>query len=188
MPSEKLLKNVPTYELLELRLRPVQMIDYLDMYDYGSDDEVTKMLTWDSFKSPEGAKNAIKNIFLTRPERGIPYAHAIIHKKDNKMIGTCDFPSIDWSKKEATLGYCMNRRYWGKGYMTQVVKQIIAYAFEELDLDSIKVQHHPENIGSKKVILKCGFVYKEDRYFSSLALMLPTYFLTKEMYKKNTTT
>jgi ribosomal-protein-alanine N-acetyltransferase len=178
--SKEQLINIPTYDLGDLVLRPIQITDYLDMFEYGSDDEVTKMLTWNSFTDPSEAKKAIEHIFLTRPTRNIPNAHAIIHKATNKMIGTCDFPSVDWDKKTATLGYCMNRRYWGKGYMTRVVRQIIHFAFDDLQLDAIHVQHHPDNIGSKKVILKNNFRYLDDQYNQSLGLSLPTYLLKKE--------
>lgn len=174
------LKNIPTYDLEELLLRPIEESDYLDMYDYGKDDEVTKMLSWSSFKEPLEAKEAIRKFFLTRPENNLPSAHAIIHKATNKMIGTCDFPSVDWETKTATLGYCMHRNYWKKGYMTKVVKALIPFAFDYLKLDAIKVQHHPDNIGSKKVILKCGFTYIDDVYNQSLNMTLPTYMLTKE--------
>lgn len=179
-PTKEQLKNIPTYDLKDLFLRPVEESDYLDMYEYGSDDEVTKMLSWSSFTSKEQAREAIKQFFLSRPDKGIPAAHAIIHKESNKMIGTCDFPGVDWEKKVATLGYCMNRNYWGKGYMTSVVKQIIDYAFTDLNLESIHVQHHPDNIGSKKVILKSGFTYTGEQFNSSLNLTLPTYILKKE--------
>jgi ribosomal-protein-alanine N-acetyltransferase len=96
------------------------------------------------------------------------------------MIGTCDFPSINWEKKTATLGYCMNRKYWGNGYMTRVVEQIILYAFDELKLDAIHVQHHPLNIGSKKVILKNNFIYTGEEYNRSLDMTLPSYLLRRE--------
>ena len=183
--SKEKLRNIPTYDLGDLLLRPIQESDYLDMYEYGSDNEVTKMLSWRSFTNPLQARDAIKKIFLTRPNRNIPNAHAIIHKETTKMIGTCDFPSINWETKTATLGYCMNRNFWGNGYMTKVVKKMIVFAFEELKLNAIHVQHHPDNIGSKKVILKSGFIYIGEQYNKSLDMTLPSYIMKHEDSKKS---
>jgi RimJ/RimL family protein N-acetyltransferase len=95
------------------------------------------------------------------------------------MIGTCDFPSIDWTNKTATLGYCMHSAYWGKGYMTKVVKQVLDFAFDYLGMETIRVQHHPNNIGSKRVIEKVGFVYQKQSYNPSLKMELPTYVIQK---------
>lgn len=179
------LTDIPSYDLGDLLLRPIKESDYQDMFAYGSDEEVTKMLSWNAFTSPLQAKEAIRKFFLSRPSNQIPSAHAIVHKGTNQMIGTCDFPGVDWDRKVATLGYCMHRAYWGKGYMTRVVKALFPFAFEYLKLDAIKVQHHPDNIGSKKVIIKSGFTYKNDEYNRSLDLILPTYVLTKEEYLKS---
>ena len=173
--NKEQLTDIPNYDLGDIILRPIQFSDYKDMFAYGSDDEVTKYLSWSSFQSLDQAKTTMNKVFLSRPERNLPLAHAIVHKKTNKMIGTCDFPSVDWEKKVATLGYCLSRDYWGLGYMTKAVKQIISFAFDYLGIDKIRVQHHPKNMGSKNVILKTGFTYVEEIYNSSLAMVLPTY-------------
>ena len=67
------------------------------MFLYESDPEVTKTLFWDTYKEERDALESIKNVFLTRPTKGVPLAHAIVHKK-NKMIGTCDIFFIDYEK------------------------------------------------------------------------------------------
>jgi putative acetyltransferase len=44
--------------------------------------------------------------------------------------------------------------------MTEAVKRVIKYAFEEMNIDLISVFHYPHNIRSKRVIEKCGFQYE----------------------------
>jgi len=174
------LTNIPIYDLGDLLLRPINASDDHDMYEYGSDEEVTKMLSWNAYKEPLEAKEAIEKLFLTRPAKGLPMAHAIVDKASNKMIGTCDFPPINWEEKVATLGYCLNRNYWNKGYMTRVVKALIPFAFDYLQLNSVKVQHYKENIGSKRVIIKSGFTYIGDEYNKSTNMTMPTYLLKRK--------
>mgnify|MGYP004601545875 FL=1 len=44
--------------------------------------------------------------------------------------------------------------------MTEAVKRIIEYLFEELDIDLISAFHYPDNDKSKKVLERCGFQYE----------------------------
>ena len=48
----------------------------------------------------------------------------------------------------------------GNGYMTEAVKRIIEYLFEELDIDLLSAFHYPDNDKSKKVLERCGFQYE----------------------------
>lgn len=44
--------------------------------------------------------------------------------------------------------------------MTEAVKAILEYAFNQLKVDLISAFHFPNNINSKRVIEKCGFEYE----------------------------
>lgn len=59
------------------------------------------------------------------------------------------------------LSYALSADYWGHGYMTEAVRAVIRYAFEELDgIDMLSVFHFPDNVRTKRVIEKCGFEYE----------------------------
>ena len=49
---------------------------------------------------------------------------------------------------------------WGKGYMTAAVNLMIPYIFEILPIERIQATAAVGNIGSEKVIEKCGFSYE----------------------------
>lgn len=51
----------------------------------------------------------------------------------------------------------MDQDHNGKGYMTEAVKLVVNYAFEELKFHSIEAGVMPNNTGSMKVLLKSGF-------------------------------
>lgn len=176
------LTNIPVVDLGEIYLRAVEFEDYKDMFEYGSDDEVTKTLVWNSYTSIEEAIHSVKTVFLTRPERDIPAAYAIIHKQDQKMIGTCDFFTVDWETGIGEIGYVLNRHYWNKGYMTKVCKALIDFGFHYLGLKKIEIRHLPGNIGSKRVIEKCGFQFIGDLYFQRFNKEIPSYEMTKKQY------
>ena len=44
--------------------------------------------------------------------------------------------------------------------MTEAVKRVIRYAFEEMNIDLLSTFHYPQNFRSKRVIEKCGFQYE----------------------------
>lgn len=55
------------------------------------------------------------------------------------------------------LGYRMDERKTNKGYMTEGVKRIVKYAFNDLKLHRIEGNIMPNNIASLKVVEKLGF-------------------------------
>ncbi len=180
--SEKKLSNIPKIDLGDIYLRAIEPGDYLDMFEYGKDSEVTKFLTWDSYETVDEAILAIKRVFLQRPKMSLPMAHAIIHKNNNKMIGTCDFFMIDWEKREGEIGYVLNREYWNKGFMTKTLCAVMNYGFRYLKLRTIIIKHLKENVASQRVIEKCGFKRIEDTYHNETNGDIPTYKIDKKEF------
>jgi putative acetyltransferase len=58
------------------------------------------------------------------------------------------------------LGYALSEDYWGQGIMTEAARAVLAYGFDTLGLSLISVVHYPSNLGSQRVIEKCGFYYE----------------------------
>lgn len=60
----------------------------------------------------------------------------------------------------AELGYYLAREYWGRGIMTEAVRQLCAYVFAETDILRIFAEPFADNIGSCRVLEKAGFSYE----------------------------
>jgi ribosomal-protein-alanine N-acetyltransferase len=170
MANEKRLTDIPVIDLGDIVLRPIRQSDYMDMYDYGKDDQVTKYLAWDSYSSVLEAKQSVEKVFLTRPSNGVPSAYAIVHKNDRKMIGTCDIFKVNWLTLTGEIGYVIHRDYWGKGIMTKACKAVIRFGFSQLGLKTIEIGHDVNNIGSQRVIEKCGFEFVKESYVEHLKM------------------
>jgi len=182
--STEYLRDIPVKDLGEILIRPIKYEDYKDMFIYGSDDQVTKTLMWDSYKNIEEAKLSVENVFLNRPEKGIPSAYAIIYKKNNQMIGTCDIFRIDYDEMEGEIGYVLNRDYWGKGYMTLACEALLDFGFNYLKLNKLHIGHMKNNIGSRRVIEKCGFTFVSEGKHSRLDIVGREYEMTMSDYKE----
>ena len=183
--SEAELKNIPIYDLGDIVLRPIVLNDYHDMFEYGSDTEVTKYLLWSTYTKIDDALFSVNEFFLKRPSKGLPQAHAIIDKKNNKMIGTCDFAGYHPEESRGEIGYVLSKDYWGRGIMTKVCKKVIEFGFDYLDLDLITIRHHKLNIGSKMVVQRCGFKYIKEVYNKRFDSFIPYYELQRRDYEKS---
>ena len=73
----------------------------------------------------------------------------------DKMIGLIGLYMNKYNEV-ASVCYYLEKPYWGKGYMTQALKEVIEYGFKVLHLHKIGAEHYASNIGSGKVMEKCG--------------------------------
>ena len=55
------------------------------------------------------------------------------------------------------LGYSVGADYQGKGVATEYIKRVCEYAFSRLQLHRLEANVMPRNVGSKRVLEKCGF-------------------------------
>lgn len=68
------------------------------------------------------------------------------------LIGLCAFLTNDENQRE--IGYRFRKKYWGKGYGTEVTKHMIDYCFKTFDLDLLTADVNIENTGSVKILEK----------------------------------
>ena len=57
---------------------------------------------------------------------------AICDKESQQMIGSIKFEKLDEIKQEAELGYFLKKDYWGRGLMTECVKEILFLSLANL--------------------------------------------------------
>lgn len=80
---------------------------------------------------------------------------------DGKVIGSIGvFRQGNIHRQTAELGYYIAEEYWGKGIMTEAVKQICEYVFENSDMIRIYAEPFAYNTASCRVLEKAGFRYE----------------------------
>ena len=80
---------------------------------------------------------------------------------DNTVIGSIGiFRQENIHRQTAELGYYIAEEYWGKGIMTEAVRQICEYVFRESDIIRIYAEPFVYNIASCRVLEKAGFQYE----------------------------
>ena len=74
---------------------------------------------------------------------------------DNKVVGSIGvFRQGNIHRQTAELGYYVAEEYWGKGIMTEAVKQICEYVFGKNDIIRIYAEAFAHNVASCRVLEK----------------------------------
>lgn len=66
-------------------------------------------------------------------------------------------PLTDIYSKTAELGYWIGEPYWGQGHMSRAVNWMKDYTWKETDFLRIEAGVFEPNMGSMRVLEKCGF-------------------------------
>lgn len=147
---------MPRLESDRILLRPIELSDAKDMFKYASNPEVLKYLWWEPHSSVEESEASIQNNFLSRIERGIPEAYAIVVKATQQMIGTIDVHTVHFGDV-GVIGYVIHPDYWGQGIVSEALQMLISVCFNGCGFYRLEINHCADNVGSGKVIEKAGF-------------------------------
>lgn len=80
---------------------------------------------------------------------------------DDKVVGSIGvFRQGNIHRLTAELGYYIAEEYWGRGIMTEAVRQICEYVFDKSDIIRIYAEPFEYNIASCRVLEKVGFQYE----------------------------
>lgn len=80
---------------------------------------------------------------------------------DNIAVGSVGiFRQGNIHRQTAELGYYIAEEYWGKGIMTEAVKQICEYVFSKSDIIRIYAEPFAYNTASCRVLEKAEFQYE----------------------------
>ncbi|MFD1062490.1 GNAT family N-acetyltransferase [Winogradskyella litorisediminis] len=74
-----------------------------------------------------------------------------------KLAGLIYIKELDWDKKQGEFAYCIDYNFKGKGLISQSIKALSKYAFEELGLETLQIISHKTNMASIKVAEKNNF-------------------------------
>jgi ribosomal-protein-alanine N-acetyltransferase len=77
---------------------------------------------------------------------------------EERIIGIVGISNIVRGGFQAAyLGYSIDEAFQGKGYMTEGLEEIIAFAFSALNLHRLMANYRPDNLASGRVLEKLGF-------------------------------
>jgi ribosomal-protein-alanine N-acetyltransferase len=159
-----------TVETERVLLRPFEPQDAKGLFEMDSNPKVHLYLGNKPIKDFEKAKEVVARIIEQHKKNGIARWTAIEKSTGNYM----GWSGIKLYQKECCghinfyeIGYRFKPEYWNKGFATETAKAALDYTFNVLKADTAYGMTHNENLASKRVLEKTGFVktaeYVEDR-------------------------
>lgn len=139
-----------------LLLRPFTPADAEAMYrNWASDPEVTRFLTWPCHASPEVSARVLAD---WAESYGKPdyYQWAIVPVELGEPIGSIAVVGCDSRIGQLEVGYCIGKRWWRQGYVSEALGRVIAFLIGEVGASRVTARHDSRNPGSGAVMKKCG--------------------------------
>lgn len=82
----------------------------------------------------------------------------LVDKNSGDLLGFCGMgPETVAGIEEINLGYRLATKYWNRGFATEAVEAVLAYAFGHKLAASVVVIIEPEHLASVRVCEKAGF-------------------------------
>lgn len=83
----------------------------------------------------------------------------VIETENGDPIGTCGLRAIDPAEGTALFGIMIGEKaLWDRGYGTSATRMLLKYAFEELELEEVRLSCHRENRRAVRCYEKVGFL------------------------------
>lgn len=150
-----------------LNLRPWRESDAEALFKYASDPRVGPIAGWPVHENIEYSRQTIRDVFS---RDGI---YAITLKDSDEAIGCIGLltgGASDFGLKddEGELAYWLGVPFWGQGLVPEAMKELMRYAFKELDFSALYCGYFRGNEKSARAQEKCGFKYlktNENKYW-----------------------
>ena len=145
-----------TLETRRLILRRYRLEDAEDMfYNWASDPEVTRYLTW----QPHGSIDVSRELaahWAEESARPDCYQWAIVPKDLNEPIGSISVVHVNEQLASAELGYCIGKRWWGQGLTAEALRAVLEYLIRDVGFQKVSAMHDIHNPNSGRVMRKAG--------------------------------
>jgi [ribosomal protein S5]-alanine N-acetyltransferase len=140
---------------MEYKLRPWSPDDLDNLVTLANNYNIARFMA-DEFPHPYTVENG--KGFISMAASHDPLRILAIEVEGKAAGGIGIHPQSGISRKNAELGYWLGEPYWGKGIITEAVKEMLRYGFENFDIDRIFARPFGNNPASQRVLEKAGFV------------------------------
>lgn len=190
---KELFERFPILYTKNYLLRALEKGDYKQIYEIYKDEDAVRYQGIRAAKSSDEGKKFIE--YVNKGYENKQFLRwGICSVSDNTLIGICSLHHIDIFNSVGEVGYMLNKKYWRKNIMSEVMGEVIEFLFHEVKLNRLEASIHPENLASIRLCEKLGFMreglkqkcaynaatnYFEDRYI--YAQLRSHYLITNEI-------
>ena len=149
------LQNLETPRLILRRIRMSDLDQYYRLY---SDCAMCRYMTFDPHETIGQSTASLEKV-LARYEQGRCYRWGIALKEDDTLIGVIELLRFDELANSCSFAYMLGSWIWNRGYGTEALKAAVAFAFEQMDITWVRVDHMSANTASGAVMRKVGMTH-----------------------------
>jgi len=153
--------NTITLETDRLILRDYEAEDSDAYFKLKSDSKTMYYLQDIQLFSKEEADKDFANILkdMRSEDRKFYFFHVEI-KSSHEQVGSVGYTVVDCTPlgKIVHAGYFIYPQFWNNGYVTEAFKKVLEFAFLENDVYRVTTGCLAENVGSERVMIKCGLI------------------------------
>ena len=151
----------PALESGAIRLRAPRMADYAA---WAHLREVSREFlqpwepTWPSDDLARAAFRRRLDLYQRDQDLGVGYAFLVFRKADGALAGGITLRNIlRGVAQTGTLGYWIGAPYARRGHTLEAVETVTRHSFARLGLHRLEAACCPENVASRRLLLKAGF-------------------------------
>jgi ribosomal-protein-alanine N-acetyltransferase len=159
MPVAEAFTQLPTFMTDRLRIRPLEEADAEAIFTFKGDPNVTERYGQEPHQSLDETRQWIENRLVGYQKHDSMF-WVFTFKDDSTAIGSCCFWNFDHDSHSAELGYELHPAQWHKGMMTEALRPVMDYGFDEMELHRIEACPMSDNTPSRDLLLKLGFKYE----------------------------
>lgn len=140
-----------------LILKPTTMAELNNLYQLQTDADVMKYI---GVRNMDEVKKFLENTLAHHNKHHFSFC-SMYEAQDHTFIGQAGIMYLEYDDTQSNIeiGYRLYKKFWNKGYATEVSKALIKWGFEHLPVDKLTAVIHPENEGSRHVLEKVGMHY-----------------------------
>jgi len=152
------MSEFPTLRTGNLLLREITEADAPELLRIHGDAEHMRWFGSDPPTGLGGAKQLVQTFASWRQEPASGTRWGLQLKATPGLIGTCGL--FRWNRKWKTcvVGYEISPEHQGRGYMKEALATAFAWGFAEMGLNRIEAHVHPDNLRSRDLLRRFGFV------------------------------
>lgn len=177
---------LPFPELISERLVLRQIVpeDVSEVFALRSNPEIMKYIPRPLVTTQDEAMAHIKLIQeKIETNEGINWA-ITLKENPKKLIGIIGHYRIRWEHFRSEIGYMLAPEYEGRGIVSEAVRILIEYGFDQMNMHSLEAIIDPGNQASARVLEKNNFVkeahLRENEFFDGRFLDTVIYSLLKQ--------
>jgi GrpB-like predicted nucleotidyltransferase (UPF0157 family)/RimJ/RimL family protein N-acetyltransferase len=145
-------------ETKRLILKTAELSDLDMLVALRSDLEVMENTGYGGTQTKEEVREYLDFAIPYQKKHGMGFC-LVFEKESGDFVGEAGLFHLlfDDTQPELELGYHLHKKFWGKGYGTELVKALVRWGFQHLSVNKLISTTYPDNVASQKVLTKAGF-------------------------------